>query len=401
MPPKKGKKAADDEPKAMLGRPGNNVAIGIVGLPNVGKSSLFNALGSVSVPAENYPFCTIDPSVATVPVPDERFKWLCEHFHPKSEVQAVLSVTDIAGLVRGASEGAGLGNAFLSHIKAVDAIYHVTRAFEDADIAHVEESVDPVRDLEILRDELLQKDKQWVAGGIEKLRRLCERGGGTKEQDFEYATLQKVMAWLEEGKDVRFGDWGGHEIEVLNQHALLTAKPVVYLVNLSERDYARKKNKWLSKIAAFVAAHGGDPLIPFSVATEQALTDLPDDEARAAYCKERGVRSALPRIVKTGYHALQLIHFFTSGPDEVRAWTIRRGTLAPRAAGTIHTDFEKGFIKAEVQSFDDLHELGSESVVKAAGKLRQEGRRYVVADGDVMLFKFNAPAAPSKKGKDK
>lgn len=386
----KKKRAQEEERKVLLGRPGNNVKIGIVGLPNVGKSSMFNLLSKLNVPAENYPFCTIDPNVANIPVPDQRFKWLCEKYRPSSEVAPVITVKDIAGLVRGAHEGQGLGNSFLAHIREVDAIYHLVRAFENDEVTHVEESVDPVRDLGIITHELILKDLEGVDNALEGLEKQVARGIGGKEKKFEFETLSKVRNLLLEEKPVRFGEWNNAEIELLNRNQFLTAKEVVYLVNLNKRDYLRKANKWLPRIAQTVEALGGGSVIPFSVEFEQEWLDMelantlePYKEANPSH------KSALPRILKTGYHALQLIHYFTAGSDEVKAWTIKNGRLAPEAAGVIHTDFERGFICAEVMAYDDLRELGDEEAVKKAGKLRQQGKKYVVLDGDIIHFKFN------------
>mmetsp|Transcript_7027 Transcript_7027/g.12755 ORF Transcript_7027/g.12755 Transcript_7027/m.12755 type:complete len:392 (-) Transcript_7027:155-1330(-) len=391
MAPKK-KEVVEEKP--LLGRFKSHLRMGIVGMPNVGKSTLFNTLTKCAIPAENFPFCTIEPNEARVNIPDERFDWLCNTYRPKSKIPAFLEVVDIAGLVKGAADGAGLGNAFLSNISAVDGIFHVCRAFEDPDVIHVEDRIDPVEDLEIIHAELRAKDLARVKTEYEALRKMIPRGL-KKEQKEDMDHLEKITAMLEEGKDIRHGVWGTKEIEYLNTLQLLSSKPVVYLVNLTEKDYARKKNKWLNKIAEWVFAKSKDPIIPFSGALEQAVVDMPEDEAEA-HCKELGATSALPKIIKTGFTALSLIYFFTAGPDEVKCWTIRKSYKAPQAAGTIHTDFERGFICAEVMEYADLTELGNEAAVKAAGKYRQKGKDYVVQDGDVIFFKFNVTASAKK-----
>ncbi|EFJ11869.1 hypothetical protein SELMODRAFT_234816 [Selaginella moellendorffii] len=378
----KGKDATAE--RQILGRFSSHLKIGIVGLPNVGKSTLFNTLTKLSIPAENFPFCTIEPNEARVSVPDERYNWLVQHHKPKSEVSAFLEVHDIAGLVRGANEGQGLGNNFLSHIRAVDGIFHVIRAFDDVDVIHVEDSVDPIRDLDIITLELRLKDLEFIERRIEDIDKALKRSND-KQLKLELECCHKVHESLKQGKDVRLVEWKQSEIEFLNTFQLLSAKPVVYLVNMTEKDYLRKKNKWLPKIHAWVQEHGGDPLIPFSGVLEQRLADAPSDEA--------AVQSALPKIIKTGFAAINLIYFFTAGPDEVKCWQIRKHSKAPQAAGAIHTDFERGFICAEVMKFEDLKELGSEAAVKAAGKYKQEGKNYVVQDGDIIFFKFNVTAA--------
>eukprot|EP00499_Haloplacidia_sp_CaronLabIsolate_P005335 CAMPEP_0196780648 /NCGR_PEP_ID=MMETSP1104-20130614/8287_1 /TAXON_ID=33652 /ORGANISM="Cafeteria sp., Strain Caron Lab Isolate" /LENGTH=394 /DNA_ID=CAMNT_0042150861 /DNA_START=39 /DNA_END=1223 /DNA_ORIENTATION=- len=387
-----GKKRAGEEEKSaapVFGRPGNNVKMGIVGLPNVGKSTFFNLLSKLNVPAENFPFCTIDPNVCRVPVPDKRFDQLVSTFEPKSVVPAVLTVTDIAGLVRGASEGAGLGNAFLSHISAVDGIFHMVRAFPSKKVTHVEDSVDPVRDMQIIHEELRLKDLQHVKGTADTMQKNVERGVGGKEKKEEYETLRKVQEWLESGKDVRAGSWNNKEIDVLNAHLLLTAKPMIYLVNLSEKGYVNKSSAWLPKIKEYIDSRGaGETMIPLSCAFEAKVNEM-EPEAAEKYMAESDARTMLPRIIQSGYRMLHLLHFFTVGKDEVRAWTVRKGSLAPQAAGTIHTDFEKGFIKAEAYHFRDFKEHGSEAAVRAAGRLRMEGQRYEVQDGDILHFKFN------------
>ncbi|XP_066325814.1 obg-like ATPase 1 [Miscanthus floridulus] len=393
MPPKAKKDAAPAE-RPILGRFSSHLKIGIVGLPNVGKSTFFNIVTKLAIPAENFPFCTIEPNEARVNVPDERFDWLCKLYKPKSEVPAYLEVTDIAGLIRGAHAGDGLGNAFLSHIRAVDGIFHVLRAFEDAEITHVDDTVDPVRDMETISEELRLKDIEFMKKRLEDLEKSMKRSND-KQLKIEHELCERVIAHLEEGKDVRLGDWKAADIEILNTFQLLSAKPVVYLVNMSEKDFQRKKNKFLPKIHAWVQEHGGETILPFSCAFEQKLVDMPEDEA-AKYCAENQITSMIPKIIKTGFAAIHLIYFFTAGPDEVKCWQIRRHTKAPQAAGAIHTDFERGFICAEVMKFEDLKELASESAVKAAGKYKQEGKTYVVQDGDIIFFKFNVSGGGKK-----
>lgn len=396
MPPKKDAAAASEGP-TILGRFGTSLRIGIVGMPNVGKSTTFNILCSQQAAAENFPFCTKDPNEGRVPVPDERFDFLCEYHKPASKVPAFLHVTDIAGLVKGASEGLGLGNAFLSHISACDAMYFMCRAFGGDEVTHVEGDVNPVRDLDIISNELRQKDIEHVTRVIEEIKKIIKRNNDKKAK-FDLTVMEKVMELLESGRDVRFAEWKGEEVETLNQYLLLTAKPVIYLVNLSEKDYIRKKNKWLPKIKAWVDEKEGvnkGLIIPLSAEFEQNLTFMTDNE-KAKYLEENKVQSAIPKIVKSGYTALHLQSFFTAGKDEVRAWTIQKGSKAPQAAGKIHTDFEKGFIMAEVMGFEEFKEAGSEAACKAAGQYRQQGKNYVVADGDIIFFKFNSGAGLTK-----
>jgi len=393
MPPKKD---AVPEKKVLLGRPGNTLKMGIVGLPNVGKSSTFNLLSKLNVPAENFPFCTIDPNVAKVSVPDARFDKLCEMWKPKSQVPAVLNVIDIAGLVPGAHEGQGLGNAFLSHIQGVDGIFQVVRAFEDDELTHTEGDVNPVRDLDIISTELCKKDLQLLNKRMEDLDARIKRNND-KDAREEKEVLERVRTLLEAGKWVKSGDWKARDIEILNTQLYLTAKPSVYLVNLSIKDFKRKANKWLGKIQDWVNANGGGPIIPYSVDYEQQLMDAKEKNEES---KENEIKpdspSAMPKIIKTGYKILDLIYFFTAGEDEVRCWTVRQGAKAPQAAGVIHTDFEKGFICAEVMKYEDFVEAGSEAECKAQGKLRQQGKEYVVNDGDICFFKFNVSSSGKK-----
>lgn len=391
MPPKKAK----EEEKILLGRPGNNLKSGIVGLANVGKSTLFQAITKCHLgnPA-NFPYATIEPEEARVIVPDERFDWLCEKYNPKSRVPANLTVYDIAGLTRGASTGAGLGNAFLSHIRAVDAIFQVVRCFDDAEIIHVEGDVNPVRDLDIIAEELRLKDIEFVEKALENQKKKTRMGGQSlevKKAREEQDAIEKVLAWLKDGKDVRKGNWSPKEVEVINPLFLLSAKPVVYLVNLSEKDYTRKKNKHLPKIAEWMKEHAaGDPILPISVSFEERLTQFETEAEALEECKKIGIESALPKVIVQMRKALNLGSFFTTGTDEVRQWTIRNGTKAPQAAGVIHGDFEKTFIQAIVYNYNAIKELGDESEVKAKGKVMTKGKDYVVEDGDILLIKAGA-----------
>jgi obg-like ATPase 1 len=343
-------------------------------------------------------FCTIDPNKAKVDVPDSRFDKLCEIYNPKSKVAAWLSILDIAGLVKGASQNAGMGNAFLSHIQAVDGIYHVCRAFDDEDVPHFEGDVDPIRDLEIIQGELIEKDKASLLKNIDDLDKQINRvgsGSGGCELKAQKATLDKVSALYEQGKNIRdVEDWSWKEIEILNDFLFFTAKPMVYLVNITKNDYINKKNKWLAKIVKWVNEHGGGKIIPYSVAFEQEYEAA---ENKAEFVKTHGVDSALGKIINSGYECLDLCHYFTAGADEVKCWTFRKGTLAPQAAGIIHSDFERGFISAEVMKYDDIVLFGNENNVKKEGKVETKGKTYEVQDGDIILFKFNVSDPKKKK----
>jgi len=398
MPPKKNVVV---ERKPIMGRMGTNLKMGVVGLPNVGKSTFFNVLTKLQAAAENFPFCTIDPNEGRVPVPDERFEYLCNIYKPASKVPAYLNVTDIAGLVKGAAEGQGLGNAFLSHIKACDAIFHMVRIFDDEDIVHVEGNVDPIRDIEIINNELRYKDFELVEKVYKDADKYYNRANDKSwKTEFEVLTKLKEMLGEDQKKWVKHNDWNEKEIEVLNKHLFLTSKPVVYLLNMSEKEFIRKKNKWLPKIKEWVDANDkGAIVIPFSAPYEATLSALPTDEDRANYIKETAAPSCMEKIITNGYKALHLKYFFTAGADEVKAWTIQEGFTAPKAAGRIHGDFEKGFIMAEVMKYKDFKEHGSEAAVKAAGGYRQQGKQYVVEDADIILFKFNAGAGLSDKKK--
>lgn len=380
------------EKPILLGRPGNNLKSGIVGLANVGKSTFFQAItrSPLGNPA-NYPFATIEPEEARVIVPSPRFDKLCEIYKPKSEVPAFMTIYDIAGLTKGAHLGEGLGNNFLANIRAVDAIFQVVRCFDDADIIHINEEVNPVADLEIIHDELRLKDIEFAQKHLEGIEKITRRGGQSlevKQKKEEAELVKRIIDLLENKGRIANQKWTQKEVEVINSMFLLTAKPCIYLINLSERDYVRKKNKHLLKIKEWVDAHSpGDLIIPISVCLEEKLALMADDAERDAYCKEIGAQSALPKVITSMRQKLDLISFFTSGPDEVREWTIRRWYTAPQAAGTIHTDLERTFILAQVFKYDDLVELGDEKAVQAAGKLMQKGKDYFVEDGDILFVK--------------
>lgn len=318
-------------------------------------------------------------------------------YKPASTVPAYLTVIDIAGLVKGAASGAGLGNAFLSHIKAVDGIFHLVRAFSGDEVSHVEGDVDPIRDMEIIHEELRLKDIEFLQKQMDGLKRALRGNESDKTKKFEYETAQKALDLLEKSKkDIRICEWSPKEVEFLNTFQLLTAKSMVYLANVSQEDFIKKKNKWLPKIKQWIDEHsGGDILIPFSGNFEQEVSLMSADEKKQHHEKVQAC-SVLPKIIVTGYNALQLCYYFTAGADEVRAWTVRVGSKAPQAAGVIHTDFERGFIMAEVMKFEDLKALGGENAVKAAGKYLQKGKDYVVEDGDIIYFKFNVTAQKKK-----
>jgi len=400
------KKSEDATPR--FGRVGNNLKMGIVGLPNVGKSSLFNLLGeSASAAAENYPFCTIDPNTARCAVPDKRYQTLCDIWKPPSMYPAYLHLVDIAGLIKGASEGAGLGNAFLSHIQAVDGIFHLVRAFDSSEVTHVEDTIDPVRDLDIITSELCKKDLVYVKQQRDDREKDVSKNPTMKLPAMFFQVMDKCQELLENNQSLSKHDWTAPEVEKINEliPGCITLKPMVFLVNVSKKSFTVGGNKYLPKIKQWVDSHGGGLILPLSVEFEEELHNLRKagdvDGEKLLLDTLKGRASILPRIVKCGYRQLKLMYYFTAGEKEVRCWTVAQGANAPQAAGVIHSDFEKGFIKLECCTYDDFiaNNKGEKSManVKAAGKYRQEGKTYIVQDGEICHFLFNKPSAGTKK----
>jgi GTP-binding protein YchF len=362
---------------------------GIVGLPNVGKSTLFNALTrSRKAEAANYPFCTIDPNVGVVTVPDERLPELARIAKTGVQIPAAIEFVDIAGLVAGASKGEGLGNQFLAHIREVDAIVHVVRCFEDSDIIHTMGGIDPVRDIEVVTTELVLSDLDAVQKRIDKTQKKAK--SGDKEAHAEMALLERLVPHLNENKPANLLPVHEDEAKLLKFFQLLSAKPVIYACNVAESGLATaEQNPFVEKVAAFVHAHHDAAYVPISARIEAELIDLTPEEAKA-FLQDLGVSdSGVSSLIRATYALLGLMTYFTAGEKEARAWTIKKGWKAPQAAGVIHSDFEKGFIKAEVVSYADLTRLGSIAAAREAGKYRLEGKEYVFQDGDVALFRFN------------
>jgi len=366
------------------------LSIGIVGLPNVGKSTLFNALSAAGAQAANYPFCTIEPNVGVVPVPDERLDKLSALIKPLKKVPTSLEFVDIAGLVRGASKGEGLGNQFLANIRQVDAVLHVLRCFEDDNVTHVEGGVNPVRDRDVVDTELCLKDLETVEKRRERAQRNAKMGGKAgDEAKAELALLDKIKAGLDNAVTIRGQKLTAEEEAAIHELFLLTDKPVLYVANIAENQIGKEDESAHVRAVKEMAAREGAEVVVLAAAMEAEIQQLPEEE-RPGFLESAGLKEpGLHKVVRAGYKLLGLQTYFTVGEQECRAWTIHKGFKAPQAAGVIHTDFERGFIKAEVMRWEDLIKLGSESAVKEKGLLRVEGKEYVVQDGDCMHFRFN------------
>jgi hypothetical protein len=362
--------------------------LGIVGLPNVGKSTLFNAITEAGAECANYPFCTIEPNVGVVTVPDARLEILAKMYHPEKVTPATIEFLDIAGLVKGASKGEGLGNKFLSHIREVDAILQVVRCFEEGNIVHVEGSIDPIRDVEIINMELIFADLETVEKRMDKTRNMAK--SGEKKYLAELEVFEKIKSGLEEGRPVRALSFNKEEKIIVDQLFLLTQKPVIYVANISENDLmaGTAENQWVKELKSYAAKENAEVML-ISATIEEEIAQL-DEEDKRIFLSDLGLaESGLDRLVKASYKLLGLISFLTAGPQEVRAWTIKEGTKAPQAAGKIHTDFERGFIKAEIIGYEELMACGSYTIAKEKGLVRLEGKDYIMKDGDVTIFRFN------------
>lgn len=359
---------------------------GIVGLPNVGKSTLFNCLSNAKAQSANFPFCTIEPNVGTIAVPDPRLEKLEELVNPEKVIPTTMEIVDIAGLVKGASKGEGLGNQFLANIRETDAIIHVLRCFDDGNVVHVDGSVDPIRDKEVIDFELQLKDLETVEKRIKSLERTVK--SGDKDAKKSYDLAQRIKTHLEEGHSVRSLDMDEAEMDFAKEFQLITYKPVMYLCNVDEAS-VKSGNEYVEKVKEAVKDEDAEVLV-IGAQIEADINELDTYEERQMFLEELGLEEpGVHRLIRSAYKLLDLDTYFTAGEKEVRAWTVKKGSTAPQAAGVIHTDFEKGFIRAEVMKYDDFVELGSENAVKEAGKFKIEGKEYIVQDGDIMHFRFN------------
>ena len=360
--------------------------IGIVGLPNVGKSTMFNSITKAGAECANYPFCTIEPNVGVVAVPDERIDKLAEMYNPQKVTKAVVEFVDIAGLVKGASKGEGLGNKFLSHIREVDAICQVVRCFEDTNVIHVDGNVNPLRDIETINLELIFADMETLEKRLDKAKKNLK---SDKKYQTEIDLIEKIKANLEKGISARAIEYNEDEQEMVKEMFLLTSKPIIYIANISEEQILNAENESMVKDVKQYAGKENAEVIPLCVKIEEELSGLEDDDKKEMLQALGLDESGLDKLIKRSYNLLGLMSFLTAGEPEVRAWTIKKGTKAPKAAGKIHSDIERGFIKAEIVSYDDLMREGSMVAAKEKGLVRQEGKEYIMQDGDIVLFKFN------------